>query len=172
MYPSLVCCNNFSSKVVIIPLAFRFKQMHFMWICFVFRSCLHCSHCDTGLPFFLISNNSLFVWLHLDERCPYSEPRVIRTKRKLTKWYNYALLLYILYKQISFPCHPQKWYTPYFIYKQLQICSCYDLLLRLLFFFKSLVSKKAKNYHVAFQYKQFIYVTMKKTYFFKYLFYY
>ena len=36
-------------------------QLHLTCTCLVFRSCRQCSHCVTGLPFFLISKRGLSV---------------------------------------------------------------------------------------------------------------
>ena len=37
-------------------------QLHLTCFCFCFRSSLHLSHCETGRPFFFISNRGRSVW--------------------------------------------------------------------------------------------------------------
>lgn len=44
-----------------IPAAEVAEQVHLPCIRFVFRSSLHLSHCDTGLPFFFTSNSGRSV---------------------------------------------------------------------------------------------------------------
>lgn len=58
--------SNFRSD-----LSFSALQSHFECTLFVLRSSLHFSHCETGRPFFLISNRGRSLCPQEDERCPF-----------------------------------------------------------------------------------------------------
>jgi hypothetical protein len=45
-------------------------QAHLPCTLFFCRSSLHCSHCDTGRPFFCTSNSGRSLWRQELERCP------------------------------------------------------------------------------------------------------
>ena len=53
-------------------------QVHLPCIFFVLRNSRHFSHCETGLPFFLTSNNGRSECWHPDERCPLMQDSLSR----------------------------------------------------------------------------------------------
>lgn len=52
-------------------------QLHLICFCFCFRNSLHLSHCETGRPFFLISNRGRSVWWQDEERWPLIQDALV-----------------------------------------------------------------------------------------------